>query len=213
MAARINPYRAAIYDLSITNEFHNVDGKENYKLLNPISFDLFNKDGEKTTNYPEAGSYAAQKVTINGREVPLAKQDTDTGDWLGHWKVVKQSKSAVTLELKLIAGPEESPVDIARITRTYKLNTAEQDKSHTIELEQSVENLTDQPMTVAWEQLAQGGIYHATNDYLRGRSNQFVLGHFDLDYDEARFSIYVGDDAFLPEPDVTSKLKNPNKTG
>ncbi|MEM6258203.1 MAG: hypothetical protein AAGI37_07810, partial [Planctomycetota bacterium] len=53
IAARINPYRAAIYDLTIVNKYHKVNGEKQYKLLSPISFDL------GTDNYPEAGSYAA----------------------------------------------------------------------------------------------------------------------------------------------------------
>ena len=213
LSARINPYRAAIYDLTFVNEYHNVNQKEQYKLLNPISFDLFDEDGNKTTNYPEAGSYGAKKITINGQPVPLANYDKDSGDWLGHWDAKKISDSKIKLTLKIVAGPEDAPVDVALVSRTYSVRKADQLGSHTVELTQQVENLTGKPMTIQWEQLAQGGVYHASNDYLRGRSNQYVLGHFDLEYDQEKFSIYVGNDAFLPEPDLIRKLKNPNKPG
>lgn len=206
ISARINPYRASIYDLTIVNKFHNVDGKNQYKLLNPISFDL----GEQ--NYPEAGSYAAKKITINGQGVPLATEDPDTGDWSGHWQITSATQTRVVLSLKIVAGSSEAPTDIAQIDRTYQLVKADQAASHTIKLTQRVKNLTAEPMTITWEQMAQGGLYHATSDYLRGRSQQYVLGHFDLDYDPSRFAIYV-DGGFIPEPDIVGKLKNPSDSG
>ena len=67
-------------------------------------------------------------------------------------------------------------------------------------------------MTIKWGQVAQGGVYHATSDYLRGRSQQYVLGYFDLDYDPTRFAIHV-DGGFIPEPDIVSKLKDPSNAG
>lgn len=210
IAARINPYRASIYDLTIVNEYHKVDKQEQYKLLSPISFDLFDDkgNGKKTTNYPEAGSYAASYLTINGQRIKLWQMDSKTNEWAGHWTVVEGStEDSVSLSLTIIAGPEDSPTDVARINRTYQIVKADQLGSHTVKLTQQVENLTDEPMTIAWEQMAQGGVYHMTSDYLRGRSQQFVLGHFDLEYDEARFAIYVKN-GFLPEPDVIKELKN-----
>lgn len=205
LAARINPYRAAIYDLTIVNKHHNVDRKEQYKLLNPISFDL----GE--SNYPEAGSYAATYLTINGQRIKLWQQD-EQGNWAGHWQVESATENAIAMSLKIVAGPADQPIDIARITRLYEVVKADQPGSHTVKLTQHVDNLTDQPITLTWEQMAQGGVYHATSDYLRGRSQQYVLGYFDLDYDPSRFAIYV-DGGFLPEPDVISKLKDPRDTG
>lgn len=214
IAARINPYRASIYDLTIVNEYHKVDRKEQYKLLGPISLDRFTTEGKKTEDYPEAGSYAAKYITINGQRVKLWQMDSETGDWSGHWMIDEQasSESQVHLSLKIVAGPDDSPVDVALIHRVYKVVKSDQPGSHTIKLTQQVTNLTDEPMTIQWEQVAQGGVYHAKSDYLRGRSQQYVLGHFDLEYDEARFAIYV-DGAFLPEPDIVGKLKDPNDTG
>lgn len=216
IAARINPYRAAIYDLTIVNEYHKVDKQEQYKLLSPISWDFGSHTESKADdeNYPEAGSYAAKYITINGQRVKLWEEDRGTGAWSGHWTVDKaaSSESEVHLSLKIVAGPKDNPTDIALINRTYSLVKADQPGNHTVKLSQQVTNLTDEPMTIAWEQIAQGGVYHMTSDYLRGRSQQYVLGHFDLDYDEARFAIYV-DGAFLPEPDVVSKLKDPTESG
>lgn len=206
IAARINPYRASIYDLTLVNKHHNVDGVEQYKLLNPISFDL----GEM--NYPESGSYAASFISIDGKLVELWQEDPETGDWVGHWQVESATPDKVTLSLKIVSGSEESPSDVAKITRTYAVTKADQPGSHTVKLIQQVENLTSKPMTIKWEQMAQGGVYHAKSDYLRGRSQQYVLGQFDLDYDPARFAIHV-EDGFLPEPDLVGKLKDPNKTG
>ncbi|MEO0477199.1 MAG: hypothetical protein AAF085_14715, partial [Planctomycetota bacterium] len=67
ISARINPYRASIYDLIMVNEYHKVDRKNQYKLLSPISFDELNPSGEKVANFPEAGTYAASYLTINGQ--------------------------------------------------------------------------------------------------------------------------------------------------
>ncbi|MGB1125508.1 MAG: membrane protein insertase YidC [Phycisphaeraceae bacterium] len=206
IAARINPYRASIYDLSVVNKYHKVNREEQYKLLNPISFDL----GE--ANYPEAGSYAASYLIVNGQRVKLWKQDLQTSEWHGHWNVDSASASQIVLSMSIIAGPEDSPTSLARVTRTYEVVKADQPGSYTVKLTQQVKNLTDEPMTITWEQMAQGGVYHATNDYLRGRSQQYVLGHYNLDYDAARFAIYV-EDGFLPEPDIVSKLKDPSSTG
>ncbi|MEM9111655.1 MAG: membrane protein insertase YidC [Planctomycetota bacterium] len=203
IAARINPYRAAIYDLTIVNKYHKVNGEKQYKLLSPISFDL------GTDNYPEAGSYAASYLTINSQRIKLWEQDPATTDWAGHWQVDAASETEVSLSLKILGGPDDGPVEVAEISRTYTVVKAENTGSYTIKLTQHVENLTDQTMTVAWEQMAQGGVYRATSDYLRGRSQQFVLGYFDLEYDESRFAIYV-DGGFLPEPDVVKKLKDPD---
>ncbi|MBX2851355.1 MAG: membrane protein insertase YidC, partial [Phycisphaeraceae bacterium] len=214
ISARINPYRAAIYDLSMVNKYHKVDRKEHYKLLNPISWDLdkgteTKKDDE---NYPEAGSYAASYLTINGKRVKLWEHDSATNDWSGHWKVVSANQDNITLSLEIVSGPDDKPIVVAEINRTYSLVKGDQPGSYTVRLHQFVKNRTDEPMTIAWEQIAQGGVYHATSDYLRGRSQQYVLGYFDLDYDPTRFAIHV-EDGFLPEPDLISKLKDPSNTG
>jgi YidC/Oxa1 family membrane protein insertase len=206
ISARINPYRAAIYDLSIVNKYHKVDQKEQYKLLNPISWDL----GKE--NYPEAGSYAANYLTISGQTVKLWEKNSATNDWSGHWNVVSASENSITLSLEIVSGPEDSPAVVAEINRTYSLVKGDQPGSHTVKLNQFVKNRTSEPMTITWEQIAQGGVYHATSDYLRGRSQQYVLGYFDQDYDPTRFAIHV-DDGFLPEPDLISKLKDPADTG
>lgn len=206
ISPRINPYRASIYDLTIVDKFHNVDGENQYKLLNPISFDLGEAD------YPEAGTYAASYVTINGQRVKLWQQDASTGDWSGHWQVESQSDTAVTLSLTLVDGPGESPRDVAKIVRTYSITSADEPGGYSVALRQHIENLTDKPVTIAWQQMAQGGVYHATSDYLRGRSQQYVLGYFDLDYDPSRFAIYV-EGGFIPEPDIVNKLKDPTDSG
>lgn len=206
VAARINPYRASIYDLTVVNEYHKVDRKDPYKLLNPISFDL----GDK--NYPEAGSYAASYLTINGQSVKLWQQDPKTRDWSGHWQVESASESSIVLSLKIVSGPDDSPKAVAQINRIYQLVKAELPGSHTVKLVQQVQNLTDEPMTITWEQMAQGGVYHATSDYLRGRSQQYVLGQFDLDFDPSRFAIHV-ENGFIPEPDIVGKLKDPRESG
>eukprot|EP00752_Nemacystus_decipiens_P015046 g13402.t1 len=211
ISARINPYRASIYDLTVVNEYHKVDRKEQYKLLGPISFDFFNKAGEQLENYPEAGTYAASYITINGKSVKLWDEDPKTGDWSGHWKVERTSEASVSLSLTIVTGPEDSPTDIARVNRTYQIVKADQVGNHTVKLTQQVTNLTDEPMTITWEQMAQGGLYHLTSDYLRGISQKHVLGYFDLDYDPTRFAIHTGD-GFVSENKLIGKLKNPNKS-
>lgn len=205
-AVRINPYRASIYDLTLADEFFNVDRKNHYTLLSPISYDL------GSDNYPEAGTYAAKTLTVNGQPIRMARLDRDTDNWFGHWTVADQSREQVTLTLDLVAGPDDAPLPVATIVRTYAITPADQPGSYTVQLTQRVENLTDKPLTITWEQLAQGGIYHAPTDYLRGRSQQYVTGYFDLDYDPARFSLYVKN-GFIAEPDLIGKLKDPADTG
>ena len=52
-------------------------------------------------------------------------------------------------------------------------------------LDQHVENLSDEQISIEWGQLAQGDVHYETNDYLRGRSRQYVTGYFRDDYDES----------------------------
>ena len=147
-------------------------------------------------------------MTINGQKIKLWSQDPDTKHWLGDWAVDSESDS---IRHPLPADPGRAGRCARRcrqITRTFQVEPG----SHTIELKQRVENLTDKPLKIQWEQLAQGDVHREVNDYLRGRSLHYVTGYFDDDYDAARFSIYVKD-GFLTREDLIDELKNPKDTG
>ncbi|MFN3167646.1 MAG: membrane protein insertase YidC [Phycisphaeraceae bacterium] len=194
--AEINPYRAGVHRVSLTNEYKDVAGENHYVLLHPIDLSR----GE--TEYPAIGTYAAEYLVINGEKVKLFAKD-DKGEWRGHWQVVSNKQDRVTLSLTIQGGPDDAPIDVAKVTRTYALAPG----SHTINLDQQVENLTDKTLKVQWQQLAQGDVHHEANDYLRGRSLHYVTGYFDDDYDPGRLSIYVKD-GFITRTDLISKLKD-----
>ena len=101
IAARINPYRASIYDLSVVNKYHKVNREEQYKLLNPISFDL----GE--ANYPEAGSYAASYLIVNGQRVKLWKQDLQTSQSFRPAGVLEQQELQISWSCRAARTTEQ----------------------------------------------------------------------------------------------------------
>jgi YidC/Oxa1 family membrane protein insertase len=197
--ADINPYRAGVHRVSLTREYKDVAKEKHYVLLHPIDLSR----GE--TKYPMIGTYAAEYVVINGEKIKLFEKD-DQGNWRGHWQVVSKKQDRVTLSLTIRGGTDDAPVDVAKITRTYSITPG----SHTIDLDQRVENLTDQTLKIQWQQLAQGDVHHEANDYLRGRSLHYVTGYFDDDYDPGRLSIYV-EDGFITRTDLIAKLKNPKE--
>lgn len=202
LRAQINPYRACVHEVLLTHVKQKVVEEDRYVLLHPIDLSL----GEN--KYPTIGSYAASYIRINGTRVKLWQQDKQTGQWQGNWGVEDVSTDSVTLTLIIQGGPEEAPTDVAKITRTFSVSNA----SHTLRLDQDIENLTDKPLTVQWEQLAQADVHYETNDYLRGRSRQFVTGYFDNGYDPEHFSVYV-DEGFISRPDLINKLKDPTDSG
>jgi len=195
--AEINPYRACVHRVTLSNVKQDVAAPDRYILLHPVDL------SRKGINYPTIGSYAAQSIQINSIAVPLATPDPGGAAWLGHWNVESTSDKHATLSLTIQGGPDDAPVDVVKITRTYRVAP----ESHTIVLDQNVENLTDEQFSIKWGQLAQSDVHYETNDYLRGRSRQYVTGYFRDDYDESRFSIYV-DDGFIARPDLIGKLKD-----
>ncbi|MGB0767983.1 MAG: hypothetical protein ACPGYV_09765, partial [Phycisphaeraceae bacterium] len=199
LLAEINPYRACVHRATLSQVAIEVNGEARYVLLHPLDL---NRGDQRL--YPTIGSYAAQKITINGKDVPLAKPEADN-NWRGHWNLASRSDTHATLTLTIQGGPDDAPADIVKLTRTYRTAPG----SHTVQLEQAVENLTDEPLDIRWSQLAQSDVHYETNDYLRGRSRQYVTGYFRDDYDAKRFSIYV-DDGFISRPDLIGKLKEPS---
>lgn len=223
----IDPYRAGVHQVQLTHYSESVDGDDRYTVLYPI--DLHLEDA------PTIGSYAARTITINGQVIPLfayeeivsttaenentAESDSESteGDedaladeeqaseslgvvWHGAWVVTDRSETHITLSLTIVAGPDDAPVDLARLNRTFRVSPG----SYTLNLEQTVTNLTNQSMTVVWEQLGQGDIEY-TPDYLKGRSQYFVLGYFNNDHDPGHFSI-SSRDGYLQRSDVVGDV-------
>lgn len=93
-----------------------------------------------------------------------------------------------------IVDDEERPV--ARIKRTYKLNT----KSYALETSQEIVNLTQGPLEIIWEQNGPADLPNDDASYM-GDHRSVVSGYYDLGYDPARQFIYT-DKAFLPRLDV-----------
>lgn len=203
LEAEIDPYRAGLLSATLSQYTEYVDGKKRYTLLAPI--DLSPDDD----NIPAIGSYAARQIVINGKAVPMYRLDPKTGKYLGNWEVLEASADKVKLALTIQGGPDDAPIDIARITRTYSVTPG----SYTLSLDQSVTNLTDDlELEITWAQFGPGDVHHNPADYLRGRSRQYVLGYFNDDRDPSRFSIYT-DDGFLARPDVVNALMEKDREG
>ena len=197
LLATLSPYRAGLLEVRLSNYYEHVGGEEHYTLLTPLDLDV--------ENAPEVGSYAARYIYLDGERIPLYREDAE-GNWIGGWEVREQSDSSVTFSLTIERGPEDAATPVVEITRVYHLDEG----SYSIQLDQSVTNLTDSDITVQWEQLAQGDMTWDRGDYLRGRSRQYVLGYFNLDHDPGRFSIstedgYIFRDALIK--DLTREKK------
>lgn len=199
LRAEVDPYRAGLLRVALSQYTTAIDSEDRYELLSPIDLNIQPEDRN-----PLIGSYAARQITINGQAVTLYRKDAESGKYLGAWEVVSSDKDQVTLAMTIRGGPEDSPTDIARITRVYSVAPG----SYSVSLDQSVENLSDLELTITWAQLGPGDVHHNPSDYLRGRSRQYVLGYFDDDRDQSRFSIYT-DDGFISRPDLINKLKAP----
>lgn len=197
LRATLSPYRAGLLEVRLSEYYEHVGEEEHYTLLTPLDLDV--------ENAPDVGSYAARAIIIDGERLDLYRKD-DQGHWVGGWEVSAQSANSVTFTLTIESGPADAPTPVAQITRVYHLDEG----SYSIQLDQSVTNLTDGELTLQWEQLAQGDMTWDRGDYLRGRSRQYVLGYFNLDHDPGRFSIstedgYIFRDALIK--DLTREKK------
>ena len=192
LSATLSPYRAGLLEVRLAEYFEHVGEEEHYTLLTPLDL--------KIENAPDVGSYAARAVIINGTRVKLVREDEE-GNWVGGWEITEQTASSVTFQLTIETGPADAPTAVARITRVYHLDEG----SYSIQLDQSITNLTGESMQVQWEQLAQGDMTWDRGDYLRGRSRQYVLGYFNLKHDPGRFSIST-DDGYLFRDDVVKDI-------
>lgn len=190
----LSPYRAALLEVQLTDYFEHVGETEHYTLVVPVT------EADAETGTPALGSYAARAIIINGQRVPLVMRN-DAGDWVGGWEVVKQSADSVTFKLTIVAGEGDSAEPVAEITRRLHIDEG----SYSLQLDQSVRNLTGESMTIQWEQFAQGDMTWDRGDYLRGRSRQYVLGYFNLEHDPGRFSISA-DDGYIPRDELIKKV-------
>ena len=192
----ISPYRAAVLEARLTDYFEQARGDTHYTLLTPIA------QADETGQVPAIGSYAARSITVNGQNIPLVRQDED-GGWLGAWELIEKTTGSVTFRLVIESVEGETTTPVAEVTRTYHLDEG----SYSLQLDQSVRNLTGDTLTLAWEQFAQGDIAWDQGDYLRGRSRQYVLGYFNLKHDPGRFSISA-DDGYIFRDDAVKKIDN-----
>ncbi|MFI4861954.1 MAG: membrane protein insertase YidC [Phycisphaerales bacterium JB063] len=195
LRATISPYRAGVLEIRLADYFELVDQVDHYLLLEPMA------QADEDNHRPAVGSYAARYLRINGGSpIPLYRQN-EQGHWIGGWEVVEQTDRSVTLKLIIESQVGETRTPIAEVTRTYALDA----DAYTLQLAQSVKNLTNESMDIQWEQFAQGDVTWDHGDYLRGRSRQYVLGYFNLKHDPGRFSISSGD-GYIPRHKVADEV-------
>jgi YidC/Oxa1 family membrane protein insertase len=194
LQVELSPYRAALLEVQLTDYFEHVGEEAHYTLVTPVA------EADDEAGTPALGSYAARAVILNGQRVPLVMRN-DAGDWLGGWEVVEQDAGSVTFKLVIVSNAGDTAEPVAEITRRLHIDPG----SYSLQLDQSVRNLTDAPMTIQWEQFAQGDMTWDRGDYLRGRSRQYVLGYFNLEHDPGRFSISA-DDGYVPRHELIEKV-------
>jgi len=125
-------------------------------------------DGGTTRIYP----FAARTIIVNGQRINLENQ---------RWELGEPGEYSLTL-----ADSQERPV--LRLSRRY---WASRDvASYDLRCDQQIENLSDAPLRVIWEQYAQGDVPNDDAAYL-GDRRVLVAGYHNLEYNPSRQFIYT----------------------
>ena len=176
----LSRFGAGISSITLADYLKTVGKPDHYivhdKLALPDPSDV--EDISKYRTYWFA--YAAKAITVNGTRVPLETNNVWTPG-----EVTRNEQSASVTYAATIADETNTPV--LTLTRTYTVSA----DSYDVALDQQVVNLTDQPMTVRWEQNLQGDLVNDSG-YL-GDRRQFVAGYFALWWDTQRERIYTKD--------------------
>lgn len=180
LRVEINRYGAAVNTITLGDYLKTVGKPDHYivheKLALPDPADPKNLSKYQTFWL----AYAAKAVTVNGTRIPL-----ETNDAWSAGELISNDQSASITYTATIADGNDQPV--LKIERTYGVTV----DSYELSLDQKLTNLTDQPLSVAWEQNLQGDLVNDSG-YL-GDRRQFVAGYFALWWDTQREGIYTKD--------------------
>ncbi len=189
LRVELTRYGAAVYKITLSDYLKTVGKPDHYVIHDRLTLPD-PKDPSKHIPYEYA--YAAKSITVNGVTVPLKNNNA----WVAG-DVVTTDKVSWVDYTATIADADDQPV--LKIIRRYTVKA----DSYDLSLDQQLVNLTDQPMTVRWEQNLQGDLVNDSG-YL-GDRRQYVAGYFALWYDTQRARIYTSD-----SDQMRSKLVNAN---
>jgi len=165
MQAEFTGWGGGIYHIDLADYFDTARREEPYRILDPV------KAGG-------AGFYhfAARAVTVNGQRIDLMANLE-----VFRWEMVEPGVYRYQIN---DAGDQP----VLRITRRYTLGRG--DAGYDLQCHQVFENLTDQPLKLAWEQNGHGDIVADQVGYM-GDRRAFEAGYFDLGYDPDKMHIYT----------------------
>ena len=130
-----SPFGAGLERVRLANHFEHVDRKDHEVIQRFVGLNGSDRVG--------VTPFAAAFVNINGRDVDLSVDVSDTGVTL--WRQVRPG----TFEAVIVEpGTDGAEREVARVTRTYQLLPG----SYEFTIRQSVENLTDRPLKIVWNQ-------------------------------------------------------------
>ncbi len=193
MMVELNRYGAAVYRITLTDYLKTVGKDDHYIVHDKLALPDPTDVDDLTKYQPYWLAYAAKAVTVNGTRIPLENNDV--------WTPGEVSDDGQTSSVTYTATiADESNTPVLTIARTYTVSA----DSYDLELDQQVLSLTDQPMTIRWEQNLQGDLVNDSG-YL-GDRRQFVAGYFALWWDTYRERIYTKD-----ADQMRSKVVNANE--
>ena len=165
----LSAYGASIHEIQTADYRKSVSGTEPYTIVQSV----WHPDDSPLTAGPAERPFAARAVIINGTRISLSAVA---------WDKVSEGVYRV-----IIVDAASKPA--AQITRTYTLG--KDATAYELLCNTSFKNLSDKPITVIWEQNAQGDI-EGEQGY-QGDPRHIVLGYYNLDYDKLRHRAYTSD--------------------
>lgn len=170
LQARLTIIGAGLMHVDLVDYFTETDKKEHYRIQERH----IESDAQRI--YP----LAARRLWINGSKKPV-----DLSSKL--WAVEEHAADRVVMSIRI--ARRDDGKNLLKITRTYRVTPDRYD----VILEQELTNLSDEPMTVRFEQLAQGDL-PMKGGYM-GDRRTVLTGYYNPQYDPSRLRTYLEDDA------------------
>ncbi len=177
LRVELTRFGAAVYKITLSDYLKEVQGPDHYVVHDRLTLP---DSADPTKQIPYEYAYATRAITVNGTTIPLKNNKA----WLAD-EVVNTRKRSSVQYTATIADGDDKPV--LKIIRRYTVKA----DSYDLSLDQQLVNLTDEPMTVRWEQNLQGDLVNDSG-YL-GDRRQYVAGYFALWWDSQRERIYTKD--------------------
>ncbi len=176
LEAQLTGWGAAVRYIRLVRYTKTPLGDSPFEVQSPIEAQDVN--GQTIRLYP----FASKTITVNG--TPIYLEDK-------RWSLAEPGVYWIEL-----ADGQDHPV--VRITRHYRVQ--KDYAPYDLRCDQSILNLSDQPLRVIWSQYAQGDVVNDDAAYL-GDRRTFVAGYYNLDYNPNRQFVYT-ENAYLTRASV-----------